>query len=531
MEREPEDPIAISLVSHWRFCPRRAWLEAAGERTDTYQMAQGESAHERVHDPSTARGREMRAIDVGHTEWGVVGRIDTAEVTEQGLVIREYKATPVKLEPVVTEPMRVQLALQSACLAESGHVVAGAEVYFTTHNRRVPVELTDEAFATARRAVEATRAVVTAETAPPPLEDDPRCTRCSHIGVCLPDERKLAAITRRIRAADPDTQIVHLSTAGARASISAGRLVVKKGADTLGEVPIERVLGIQVHGNVDVSGALLREVLWRGLTVVWCTGVGRVVGWANSASSPNGLTRVVQHVASAEGRLGLARELLTAKVANQATLLRRSLGNIREVGLLRSIQSSIAGTDTWQAALGLEGEAASIYFDAFPRFLVTDSRDEFAWSGRTGRPARDPLNAMLNYAYGMLLSDCIRAIVSCGLDPHAGFIHSSNRNKPALALDLMEEFRAPVADSVVVNAINNGEVHADDFDGRLGTTRLSDRARKAVIAGYERRVQTEFTHPLFGYQVSWRRAMEIQARQVLGYLDGSQPRYVGVRVR
>lgn len=138
---------------------------------------------------------------------------------------------------------------------------------------------------------------------------------------------------------------------------------------------------------------------------------------------------------------------------------------------------------------------------------------------------------MLNYAYGMLLSDCIRAVVSCGLDPHAGFIHSSNRNKPALALDLMEEFRAPVADSVVINAINNGEVRPDDFDARLGSVRLKDRARQALIAGYERRAQTEFKHPLFGYQVTWRRAMEVQARQVLGYLDGSHPRYVGVRTR
>lgn len=525
-----EEPIAISLVSHLLFCPRRAWLEAAGEKTDTMQMAAGTADHARVHDPGSARGAEVRAIDVGHPEWGVVGRIDAAEMTADGVILREYKASPVRREPEVTHSTRVQLALQAACLTRSGYEVAGAEVYFTTHNRRVPVELTSELYSAAEEAVTTTRKVVSSDQAPAPLEDDPRCGRCSHIGVCLPDERRLGPVTRRVRVLDPDTQVVHLSTYGARAGIRSGRIVVTKAGEVIGEVPIERVLALQVHGNVDVSSALLRELLWRGLTVVWCTGTGRVVGWANPASSPNGLTRVTQHVASAEGRLALAREMLAAKISNQATQARRSLGNVPEVATLRGINARIQECETWHEALGLEGEAASVYFELLPRLLVKDA-PTWAWSGRSGRPARDPVNALLNYAYGMLLSDCIRAVVSCGLDPHAGFIHSSNRNKPALALDLMEEFRAPVADSVVINAINNGEVKPDDFDDRLGSVRLKDRARKALIAGYERRVQTEFKHPLFGYQVSWRRAMEVQARQVLGYLDGSQPRYVGVRVR
>lgn len=138
---------------------------------------------------------------------------------------------------------------------------------------------------------------------------------------------------------------------------------------------------------------------------------------------------------------------------------------------------------------------------------------------------------MLNYAYSMLTSDAIRALVSCGLDPHAGFLHSSKRNKPALALDLVEEFRAPVADSVVQLLINNGEVKPDGFDTSLGSVRMKDVSRKSLIAAYERRMQTEFRHPIFDYSVTWRRALEIQARQILGCLDGSQPVYKGIKVR
>lgn len=181
--------------------------------------------------------------------------------------------------------------------------------------------------------------------------------------------------------------------------------------------------------------------------------------------------------------------------------------------------------------MGAEGEAAAVYFSNWSTLLTPAAREEWEWLGRSGRPATDPINALLNYAYSLLTADAIRAVTSCGLDPHAGFLHSSKRNKPALALDLMEEFRAPIADSVVQRAINNGEVRPEQFRSVMGTTRMDDRARKSLIAGYERRMETEIRHPVFRYPASWRRVLEIQARQILGYLDGSQDRYLGVRVR
>ncbi len=150
---------------------------------------------------------------------------------------------------------------------------------------------------------------------------------------------------------------------------------------------------------------------------------------------------------------------------------------------------------------------------------------------RTRRPARDPVNAALNFCYGLLLADVIRAVVACGLDPHAGFLHSSERNKPALALDLCEEFRAPVADSVVIHSFNNGEIKSRDFSDAAGSTRLRDEGRAALIKAYERRVMTQFRHPIFGYSVTWRRAMEIQARLVLGVIDGTQTSYKGIWTR
>ena len=528
-----EDPIPISLVAHQVFCPRRAWLEAQGERTDTRQVAIGIRDHVASDDPSSSRPTVARAVDVVAESLGVTGRCDTVERDASGgLVVVEHKSTPVRRRVDVTAPLRVQLTLQTMALREMGHRVDGAAVWFSSHSTRVPVDVGPAEEAVAAAAVAATRRTVGSVHAPDPLEDDPRCSRCSHIDVCLPDERALAPVTRRIRVADPDAQTVHLATQGSRASLRKGRLLVHHLGEQTASVPLERVQGVLVHGNVDVSAGLLRELLWRGLPVVWCSGRGRVVGWASSASSPNGSVRTLQHEAAADGLLGLAREFVAAKISNEAVFARRHAAPGPVVRQLRGLSARAQTSPDLEALLGIEGDAAARYFREWPSMVNTTwdsgARTHFV---RSRRPATDPVNAALNYVYGMLLSDLVRAVLACGLDPHAGFLHSSGRNKPALALDLAEEFRTPVADSVVLRALNNGELRESHFANVLGAVSLRDTGRRALIGAYERRMGENFRHPTFGYDVTWRRAMEVQARLVLGILDGSQPRYVGIRIR
>lgn len=528
------EPVQIGLVAHYAFCPRRAWLEAAGEHTDTRQVAIGTRAHAASDDPARSRPDGVRAVDVASEELGVVGRCDMVRVLPDGAFeVIEHKATPVRREARVTEPMRIQLALQRQALVEAGHEVRSTRVWFSTHSAYVDVELTDRDVRSARVMVEATRAVVDSPTAPPPLEDDPRCSSCSHISVCLPDERQLAPVQRQIRVADPDSQVVHLSTFGARASVKQGRLLVHRMGEQLASVPLERVQAVVVHGNVDLSGGLIRELLWRDLPVLWCSSSGRLVGWAASANSPNGGPRGLQAVASQAGRLDLAREFVSSKIAGQATLMRRRGGPAEVVGRLRTLSRTAASASTLPVLLGVEGDAAAQYFRHFEQMLSATVRQQqgLTFEGRVRRSATDPVNAALNYAYALLLADTVRAVRACGLDPHQGFLHSSGRNKPALALDLAEEFRAAVADSTVVGALNNGELQRQDFTTTFGATTLRDKGRKALITAYERRVTGSFRHPTFDYELTWRRAMEVQARLVLGVLDGSMPRYVGIRTR
>lgn len=528
------EPIQIGLVAHYAFCPRRAWLEALGEKTDTRQMAIGVRAHAATDDPTRSRPGTVRACDVAGEQWGIVGRCDTVHVRPDGRVdLVEHKATPVRREPTVTTPMRVQLTLQRQALQESGFEVASTGIWFASHSTAVDVVLTEDDVTLAAEMVRATQAVLQATSAPPPLEDDPRCGSCSHISVCLPDERALGPVGRRLHVSDPDSQVVHLATFGARASVKQGRMLVHRHGEQMASMPLERVRAVVVHGNVDLSGGLIRELLYRDLPVLWCSSNGRLVGWAASAGSPNGGPRAQQAVASELGRLDLAREFVSSKIAGQATLLRRHGGPPEVVARLRVLARTATSATCLPALLGVEGDAAAQYFRHLQTMLRPDvaQAQGLAFPGRVRRPATDPINAALNYAYALLLADTVRAVLACGLDPHHGFLHSSSRNKPALALDLAEEFRAAIADSVVVGAFNNGELTSRDFMSTLGSTSLRDRGRKVLIAAYERRVAGRFTHPTFGYTLTWRRAMEVQARLILGVIDGSLQRYIGVRTR
>ncbi|MCO6558351.1 MAG: CRISPR-associated endonuclease Cas1 [Bifidobacterium sp.] len=532
MKQETADPIPISLVANYMFCPRRAWLEAAGEKVSSAQIAAGTYGHRKVDRFGKAPDADsFQAVNIRHEAWGVTGRLDAARMTDDGVVIREYKATPVKRAMVVTDAMRIQLALQAACLKDMGYEVAGTEIFFITHHRRVEVELEEEDYREAKRAVDETRALIDADTAPQPLEDDERCMRCSHVGICLPEERKLGAVRHRVMVSSPDNQVTHLATPGAKAFSRSGRMVVYKDGEQLAAVPLNTIQGLQVHGNTDLSSGLIRELMWRDIPILWCSGSGRLYGWTVPSYGPNGETRVDQHVASHEGRLGLAREFIIAKVHNQSVLLRRSSKGNPVLEQLRGIERQLSNANRWQDILGLEGEGAALYFSQFQELIKPKKREEWHWIARMRRPAPDPLNSLLDFTYMLLLSDCARALISCGLDPHAGFLHSSKRNKPALALDLMEEFRAPIADSVVQSVVNNGEVKASGFTDILGSIRMKDATRKALVAAYERRMATEIIHPMFGYKASWRRTVEIQARMILGYLDGTQTAYKGIRIR
>ncbi len=179
--------------------------------------------------------------------------------------------------------------------------------------------------------------------------------------------------------------------------------------------------------------------------------------------------------------------------------------------------------------MGIEGMAAKRYFAGFAKLLKEERG--FRFEGRNRRPPTDPVNATLSFLYAMLAREVTVAALACGLDPYLGFLHQPRYGRPALALDLAEEFRPLLADSTALSLFNTGELKPDDFVCRAGAVALKPPGKKAIIAAWERRLLSEVTHPIFGYTISYRRVVMVQARLLGRVLLGELPAYPAFKTR
>jgi len=228
---------------------------------------------------------------------------------------------------------------------------------------------------------------------------------------------------------------------------------------------------------------------------------------------------------SPEASLALARAFVIGKIRNQRTMIRRLHPGAPKAALaeLSRTATAAATTDNAGSLLGFEGVAAKTYFAHFGALLKRESG--FDYTARNRRPPKDPVNAILSFLYAMLVKDAMTACLAVGFDPYLGFYHQPRYGRPALALDLMEEFRPLICDSTAITLINKGEIKGNDFIARAPGVALTSEGRTKVIAAYERRMDTLVTHPLFGYSVSYRRIVAVQARLAARLLLGELSTY------
>lgn len=202
-------------------------------------------------------------------------------------------------------------------------------------------------------------------------------------------------------------------------------------------------------------------------------------------------------------------------------------------GFLQDIRRTQRATNLGEL-LGAEGQGAARYFSAFAAMLSRSGHDptlDFDFQTRNRRPPTDPVNALLSYAYSLLTRTWTVALTAVGFDCYRGFYHQPRYGRPALSLDMMEPFRPLIADSSVIQAINNGEVRPSDFISAAGSVNLTDDGRKRFIGTFERRLGQEVTHPEFGYKLSYRRLLELQARLLGRYLLGELSEYPNFTTR
>jgi CRISPR-associated protein Cas1 len=548
------DLIPARMLNEFAYCPRLAYLEwVQGEFEDSADTVEGRFHHRRVDEaepkgtpgPEDERGEDeariARSVMLSAEQAGLIARIDLLEVDGNEAVPVDYKrgaAPPNGAAP--WEPERVQLCAQALILCENGFTCERGVVYHAASRTRVEVPIDDGLIERTRSLIASLRETVASGTIPGPLEDSPKCPRCSLVGICLPDEVNLLAAdretepgkVRRLLAPAANCLPLYVQEHGALVAKKGDLLQVRREKEVLQEVRLLTTSEVCLFGNVQITTQALREMASRSIPVCYFSSGGWFYAIAHGMSHKNVELRQAQYRAAdrADQPLAFARRFVEGKIRNCRVLLRRNHPDPSQAALdeLARLARRARTAAEMSTLLGIEGAAARVYLANFPGLLKqsTDSGEmPFDFTTRNRRPPRDPVNSLLSLAYAILVKDLTVTLLATGLDPYLGFYHQPRYGRPALALDLAEEFRPLIAESAVIAAINNGEVRPDDFVRQLGAVSLTPRGRRQFLAAYERRLAQEIVHPIFGYSISYRRVLSVQARLLARCLLGEVPSY------
>ncbi len=582
--------IPVSALNEVTYCPRSYYLQYVdGVRIANEHTEAGQFDHRRV-DAAELAGKSRseggvrisRSISLSSQNLGISGILDAVEESSDGVAPVETKhgtAPPARDDrPPYWENDAIQLCAQGLLLEEAyGKPVPRGYLYYAGSRERVEVPLSDELRRKTLQAIDLCRELARQETPPPPLPADQRhkCFGCAAAPVCLPEETlyQLNPPPAATPEASPAEESPPSSTERSAPSSSAGpatplvrvipqsddgavaylqepgsfvgkrgeHLVVKKDGQEIQKVPMHAVRHVVVMGNVQMSTQAMETLAANGITISYLNSYGRFVGAFVPAPSKNVSLREQQFRKFADPAtcLALARSVVRAKIANQRAFLMRHLREADAPGRndpaaqeMAALLQRVDDAPSIESLLGIEGQAAAVYFGNFGRLLKSPPAGRtFDFNGRNRRPPRDPVNALLSFAYALLAKDCFHAVCTVGFDPYKGFFHAGRYGRPSLALDLMEEFRTIIADSVVLTLINNQMLTPDDFIIWRDACHLSERGRKTFFVTYEQRKASVVTHPLYGYRMSYSRMLEVQARMLAAYVRGNIPQYTGFTVR
>lgn len=488
----------------------------------------------------------IRSMHIESDTYGLVGVVDLIETRAGGVTVIDYKKGVAWRDAhgnrVAKEPDAVQVVAYALLLRESGHIPREAFIYYAAEKRRVSVDISEERInACVEKIVEA-KSLASRGECPPPLEDDPRCLYCSAYPICLPGESafwRLAkdgnvAIKRAPRPDNDEGEILVVQTPGATVGRRGGEITVSLNGEIVRKLPSRQLRAVYLYGAVQLTAAAAQTLLELGIDVSFFAPSGRFLGLLRGLPASGVDARRGQYRLFEDARtcLGVAREIIRAKIHNQRVMLMRN-GDAPEplLAQLADLKDRAVKAMGMKELLGVEGMAAALYFEQFNGMLKANEHRLFEFHARNRRPPRDPVNALLSMGYSILCKEVTGICHAVGLDPFLGVMHQPRYGRPALALDLMEEFRPLIADSVAISMINRSEVNRGDFIISAAGVSLDEQGRRAFWESYCRRMETEVAHPHFGYRMPYRRMLEVQVRQMWRFVRGEANNYIGFTTR
>ncbi len=330
---------------------------------------------------------------------------------------------------------------------------------------------------------------------------------------------------------------LHVTTQGAYLHRDGETIAVKIEDETRLRLPVHAIEGLVCWGRVSCSPPVLALCCEHGVGISYLTEQGRFLACVQGPVSGNVLLRREQYRAADKDEIALpiVRSIVTAKIANSRIVLLRaaresSISDDQEALRAVADKLTLEGTESIKApsideARGHEGMAGQLYFSVFDLMVVSD-KETFSFSGRTRRPPRDRVNALLSFIYALLRHDVESALESVGLDPAVGFLHTDRPGRPSLALDLMEELRAPIADRLALTLINRRQVQREDFvEQEGGGILLEDKARKTIISAWQTRKQEEIEHPFIEERIPLGLIPYVQSLLLARHLRGGLDAY------
>ena len=561
------------MVNEFVYCPRLFYYEwVEGLFRESVDTLEGKFDHRRVDQlgegalpPAEAiEGEQLktRSVTLSSDRLGVIARIDLLEVSDGAATPVDYKhGAPRQTDsgPEAWPADRAQLAVQGLILRDNGYRCEEGVIFYAKTRQRVRLRFDEALLAEVEEIIRQARATAESSSIPPPLIDSPKCPGCSLVSICLPDEtallaqrtpaapvqlslfedapveRKAPAAVRPLVTPRDELRPLYLNRQGLRVGKTGAVLQVRDKDTLVEEVRIGEICQVNLMGNIQLSTQAIQALCEAGVPICYFSQGGWFYGITTGLNSKNVFLRRTQfRLAEQEWfTLKLARRLVAGKIRNQRTLLQRNHVEppVRVLEELKEMVGRAERARDLEELLGIEGNAARLYFGEFAGMIKVDDQAEpparfrFDFNGRNRRPPRDAVNALLSLAYSLLAKDLVIACQAVGFDPYLGFYHQPRFGRPALALDLMEPFRPLIADSAVLSAINMRMVTEKDFIQAGPAVALTVEGRKAFFRAYELRMDTLVTHPLFDYRVSYRRLLEIQARLLARFLEGEIDEY------
>lgn len=309
-------------------------------------------------------------------------------------------------------------------------------------------------------------------------------------------------------------------------------IVIKQGGEKIGQFPAINISNIYCFGQISVSPFLMGYCADNAIGLTFYTEYGRFLARVLGKPTGNVLLRRQQYrwADSDQYSTSLAGVMVAAKIANCRAVLQREIRNHGDNAALSKVVDSLAvscrrakAAKSVDEARGIEGDAAANYFSVFDELIRGSG---FVFGGRVRRPPTDPVNAMLSFAYSLITQECVSALSGVGLDPYVGFLHRDRPGRPSLALDLLEEFRAPWADRFILTLINRRQFQLPDFITEAsGAVKFSEEGRKRFLATWQERKQVEIMHPYLQESVPIGLLPHCQSMLLARHLRGDTEHY------